>query len=395
MNRWLLIPLLVALSLLLMAAGGLPGDYWERPRATSGKAPHDWAELERNMHPEACAQCHAEQFESWKGSLHAAAFSPGLIGQFPDMGHEAGNDCLKCHAPLAEQKFGDDGNVVASLALALKQPQGFHADGDVESPPLPLRHAGVTCAACHVRDWQRFGPPGRGEDETGKLAGATHGGFTADRKFGQSQFCASCHQFPETYAVNGKPLENTVTEWKQSRFAREGVQCQSCHMPDRRHTFKGIHDPATVRRGLEFKAVAASGRASLAIASVWIGHAFPTYVTPRAVVTIEALAANGSVLRSESWEISRVVTYENGWQEVSDTRIMPGEIRHFALEALPPASRKVRFVVDVMPDHFYKGVYQSLLQGELQADARTHIRRALTTAEANDYRLFEHESTLR
>ena len=66
-----------------------------------------------------------------------------------------------------------------------------------------------------------------------------------------SEFCQSCHQFaPDGLALNGKLLENTYAEWKASRFAREGVQCQDCHMPDRRHLWRGIHDPAMVRSGL-------------------------------------------------------------------------------------------------------------------------------------------------
>ena len=65
-----------------------------------------------------------------------------------------------------------------------------------------------------------------------------------DSRLSQVRILQSCHQFtPDGFALNGKLLETTYNEWKASRFAREGVQCQDCHMPDRRHRWRGIHDP--------------------------------------------------------------------------------------------------------------------------------------------------------
>src|SRR5207249_4863664 len=88
-----------------------------------------------------------------------------------------------------------------------------------------------------------------------------HNGVTRTPAFLRSEFCQSCHQFtPEGFALNGKLLENTYAEWKASRFAREGVQCQDCHMPDRRHLWRGIHDPEMVRSGLTIDASAGASR---------------------------------------------------------------------------------------------------------------------------------------
>ncbi len=377
-----------------LAAYGLPDDYWQAPAATSTQEPHDWSELEKRLEPEACAQCHSEQFNDWRQSLHAHAFSPGLIGQFPDMGLEEANSCLDCHAPLSEQKFTGKHEVATALATSLRQSQGFRADADIEKAALPLRHAGVTCAACHVRGWQRFGPPRRGSDGEGRVDTPAHGGFTASRTFEQSQFCASCHQFPDEYAINGKPIENTVTEWRQSRFAREGVQCQSCHMPDRKHVFRGIHDPDMVRKGLKIDAGVSGRYARLTLASVWIGHAFPTYVTPKVVVRIAALDQRGKTVHSRQWEIGRTVNYDDGWKEISDTRLMPDEKRMFVLDSIPGAASKVRFTIDVVPDNFYKGIYRSLLEDGPEGDAKAHIRRAASAARTNDYRLYEYEKKL-
>jgi len=385
---------LIVSGLLLVAAAavdpGLPDGYWQDPSATTAAVPHNWSKLETDLRPEACAQCHAEQFDAWKSSKHAHAYSSGLVGQFPDMGHNNANDCLICHAPLQEQLYADRESMNASILLRLKHQEGFDAQANLETgKSLPLRHSGVSCAVCHVRGWQRFGPPPKQTGALGKQHGAVHGGFTATKAFEQSQFCASCHQFPPSMAINGKPLENTLTEWKQSSFAKQGVTCQQCHMPDRKHEFRGIHDPDMVKKGLGFNLSQAPNKASLRITSRWIGHAFPTYVTPKIMIEAEARDASGSILKDWQWEIVREVAYDNGWQEVRDTRLMPGEARQFVATPLPPRTASVAYRVRVIPDNFYKGVYRSLLADPLRSPAAAHLHQANQQANRNDYLLYE------
>jgi len=380
-------------GLLLTAAAvdpGLPDGYWQEPSATTAVPPHDWSALESDLRPEACAQCHAVQFDAWKSSKHAHAYSSGLVGQFPDMGHNNANDCLICHAPLKEQLYSDPNSMDESILLRLKHNEGFDAQANLDAKEtLPLLHSGVSCAVCHVRGWQRFGPPPKQTGSLGKQHTAAHGGFTATKAFEQSRFCASCHQFPSSMAINGKPLENTLNEWKDSSFAKQGVTCQQCHMPDRKHEFRGIHDPDMVRKGLSFNLSQSQNNALLSITSSWIGHAFPTYVTPMVIVEAEARDASGKVLKDWRWEIVREVEYNNGWQEKRDTRLMPGESRQFIAKALPPATVSVAYRVRVIPDYFYKGVYRSLLSDSDPSPATTHIRQASQQAEQNDYVLYE------
>lgn len=400
MNEFITTTILILAATLLIAASNnddMLDAYWDKPAATLGSAPHQWSDLERNLSPESCAQCHVEKFDAWKNSLHAQAFSPGLIGQLAYIDLESSNDCLACHAPLAEQQFNTLQQIDAALLEKLKRPQGFDRNANPDTPKPELRHAGVTCAVCHVRDWQRFGPSQRGTGKIGKVSGPAHNGFTGLKAFTTSQFCASCHQFPQEYAVNGKPLENTLSEWQQSRFAREGVQCQSCHMPDRQHLFKGIHNPAMVRKGLRFTTNISEQIATLSIASVWIGHAFPTYAAPKVEVRIRAENAQGMVLQEKKWNISRIVEYddEQGWIEKSDTRLMPDETRIFALSPLPEGVHKIDFLVEVMPDHFYKGIYRDLLAQDIQPDAGKLIQRATHTANRNDYTLFQRSYSVR
>ena len=361
---------------------GLPASHWQHPLPAQGEAPKQWPQLERDLSPQACAQCHEDQHRDWSQSLHAHAFSPGLAGQFPGIGVEESNSCLNCHAPLAEQKLVTGADISESLKLLDQKPS---------LERLPLRHAGVSCASCHVRGWKRFGPPRRDSDEFGWIKGPAHGGFYATRDFEKSQLCASCHQFPQSAAINGKPLENTVSEWKMSRFAKEGVNCQGCHMPDRRHEFRGIHDPDMTRKGLTISLHQKKDTGELRMQSTWIGHAFPTYVTPKVVVFAKALDGRGHELEWWHWDIMREVDSEGGWHEIRDTRLLPGELRTFQVGPVPVGTQKLVFRVHVMPDEFYKGVYRGLLATKQTPQAARQIQTALAQANANDYVLYEGE----
>jgi hypothetical protein len=100
------------------------------------------------------------------------------------------------------------------------------------------------------------------------------------------------------------------------------------------------------------------------------------------------------VLRQWQWEIIREVYYDQEWKERRDTRLMPGESRTFVARDVPEESARVHFVVEVIPDHFYKGVYAGLLSDRLDRDAKQLIMQAAKQADANDYRLFEESVAL-
>ena len=101
---------------------GLPDGYWAFPLAPQGTPPARWSRAEQSLKPEDCGTCHVAQYDEWRTSLHARAFSPGLLGQLlstDDRGEiEA---CMNCHAPLFEQKrrffAALDGDRVAAAEL--------------------------------------------------------------------------------------------------------------------------------------------------------------------------------------------------------------------------------------------------------------------------------------
>ena len=185
-------------------------------------------------------------------------------------------------------------------------------------------------------------------------------------------FCASCHQFTtDGFALNGKLLENTYEEWKRSPSARQGRQCQDCHMPDRRHLWRGIHDPEMVKSGIEVSVTTERARyrpgdeltAVIIVKSVGVGHDFPTYVTPRVVVRAVLVDTTGSPVPGSEQEyvIAREVALDLS-REIFDTRIPPGARASFSYRRrLAGKGLTLRVTLTVEPDHFYAGFFTSLL----------------------------------
>ncbi len=367
--------------------------HWSRPLASQGDAPPGLREA--SLDPESCGQCHAAQFEDWRQSLHSRAMGPGVLGQLLDTSPTAEEEhqaCIRCHAPLREQAV----SLAASLAAAQEASTG--------AGRRPLHEGGLVCAGCHVRGYQWYGPPRRdGSQPKGDTARLPHGGWIGSTAFADSRFCAACHQFDEQgYALNGKLLENTYEEWRQSRHAREGRTCQSCHMPDRRHLWRGIHDRDMVRAGVTVAVstpVVGSGSvaAALTIRNSGTGHHFPTYVTPRVVAAIHQEDARGKMIPGTSREhvIGRQVSADLS-KEIADTRIAPDAQVFFEYsEPLHAEGTALVFVVRVEPDYFYTGLYRSLLRENRAGKGEALIRQALEQSTASAFELFSERRSLR
>lgn len=364
-------------------AGGaaIPEDYWRQPLAAQGEAPRHWGEIERSLTPESCAECHAEKYEEWRTSFHAKALSPGLVGQLLTFDAEQTATCMQCHAPLAEQRQAFEAARARGVAH-IPAGQGLAA-------------AGNSCAGCHLRGYRYYGPPQRETGLTGESEpDSPHGGVHRAPWFETSEFCSVCHQFPQDYAVNGKPLENTYVEWQASPQAARGITCQGCHMPERKHLWRGIHDPETTAAGLTARFLADARGVRFRLTNSGIGHAFPTYVTPKVIMRAVALDSTGKP-RPEtvvSHMIRRVVEYAGGrWVERSDSRLLPSKT---ATLFIPwQGSDRVRLWLEVHPDDYYDHqVYDQLLaQLPTGGEAARLIAGADARAKADRYRLFESE----
>jgi Cytochrome c554 and c-prime len=391
--------LILPLALVAATAGESGVDeflrrHWTTPIPGQGPPPPGFSSLEASLHPETCGSCHPAQYADWRTSWHAAAMGPGVLGQVREMLASApaqALSCLGCHAPLAEQAplvRTDDGLRVNAV---------FDAD---------LLGKGLTCAGCHVRAHQRFGPPRRDGTLESPVSRQQlpHGGVTRTPAFLVSEFCRGCHQFDSNgLALNGKLLESTYDEWKASRFSREGVQCQDCHMPDRRHLWRGIHDPDIVRSGLTVTAEAGAGAyrpgetatVTLRVASTSVGHAFPTYVTPRVVLAIELVDGGGNVVGGSRVEavIGREVALDLS-RELSDSRLLPGQSTSLVYQGrVDRPGLRARATVRVFPDAFYTRFFEALIaQGAGQGVAE--IRQALEHTRRSAFTVFEKEIPL-
>lgn len=183
------------------------------PIVLAGTAAAD--KLEVISSAEICGSCHRAIHEAWKQSAHAQAmesrlFQDALELAERDFGVEGRRACLRCHAPLAVH-LGD---------WALKQKVSWEA---------------VTCDYCHsVREVKLTGPnPVAVTDfslvKTGPIKNAqplVHEARYSDVHV-SSSICAPCHQYRN---ADGLDVLTTYSEWRNSRYYKQKVQCQDCHM---------------------------------------------------------------------------------------------------------------------------------------------------------------------
>ncbi|HEX9870674.1 MAG TPA: multiheme c-type cytochrome, partial [Candidatus Tectomicrobia bacterium] len=374
---------------------GFLDQYWRRPVPPQGAPPAAFTPIEASLAPQDCGVCHPVQYQDWQTSVHAQSMGPGVMGQLVDMLDNNPGEalfCQTCHAPLTEQ--------------LPKVQSAVGGEGVVDNPHYQpaLREQGLVCAACHVRQHQRFGPP-KQPDALPSPPVIPHGGVTRTAAFERSEFCMGCHQFDEDgFALNGKLLENTYQEWQASRYAKEGVQCQNCHMPDRRHLWRGIHDSEMVKSGVTIalttqKPTYRPGgtlQAALRITNSGVGHYFPTYLTPRVVVRFGLLGKDGQPVPDTQKEavIGRDVPLDLS-RELSDTRIPPGEtVTINYTQKIPRAELTLRATVTVEPDYFYSRFFQAILDGGQVAKGHAQIQQALQRTQESPVVIFEEQLRL-
>ncbi len=358
--------------------------HWARPLPPQGSPPPSFTPIEASLAPKDCGVCHPAQLADWQTSFHAKAMGPGVAGQLVDMirQHPAGvRDCQACHAPLAEQ---------------MEQNPGFSRTLQAEA---------VTCGGCHVRGWDRFGPPKRDGSPVSATPQARlpHHGATRTPAFLRSEFCKSCHQFDaDGFALNGKLLENTYEEWRASPYAARGIQCQECHMPDRRHLWRGIHDPEMVQSGVtvDLKLSKAKYRvgerveASLTVTNRRVGHRFPTYLTPKVFLRMELVDPQGLRVRQSGEEavIGREATLDLS-EELYDTRLPPAA--SFTMKYARRIDRsglRLRARVVVEPDHFYTKFFTASVPQAQRG--RRQLEAALAQTHRSGFSIFSKEVSL-
>jgi predicted CXXCH cytochrome family protein len=164
---------------------------------------------------EVCGRCHRAIHETWKTSSHSQAmesrlFQDALEMAEADFGASGRRTCLGCHSPLAGQ--------TNDLTLQKK-----------------LSWEGVTCEYCHtLREINTAGvnptavltPALAKSGPMPETKGSPHGTIYS-AVHTTSLVCAPCHEYKN---AAGFPVLTTYSEWQNSPYARQGQQCQSCHM---------------------------------------------------------------------------------------------------------------------------------------------------------------------
>lgn len=272
-----------------------------------------------------CSICHQNIYEQFADSMHARSFTnPLFLKTYFDVlvKRSAGNDalaeemngCIACHSPMTFIRTG--GGVVA--------PKQVGSD-----------HSGVECDLCH-RITGFKGPDPGGGNYLAKPGTQKFGPFPKETDWHhvyaelqtKSELCAICHNRVNRFGVE---IISTYSEWKESRYAKENIQCQDCHMnsngfltagkpvfesgrasqnslthsPDRRrlytHRFPGAHSESQVKGAIKLyiqveSAALAPGKE--AVITVLVdnsksGHKLPTGTAELRLVYLELYAEAG------------------------------------------------------------------------------------------------------
>jgi hypothetical protein len=172
-----------------------------------------------NVQPsEVCKTCHLDITEQWERSSHAGAdrsknllFGRMYLNSLKLTRGATMLKCGPCHetVPFVNQDF----NALRTVSTE-----------------------GVACAFCHAVE----GPGNPDGIPPYTLDLSTYFGtirmptFTNSHKSGYSayiktsEYCGGCHEYKNQHGVR---ISDTYSEWKRSKYAKQGITCQSCHMP--------------------------------------------------------------------------------------------------------------------------------------------------------------------
>ncbi len=169
--------------------------------------------------PATSCRCHGPLSDEWQESMHAKAledpiFTTKVAEGDAATGNKLGPFCRRCHAPVANMT-GEDGSAQMSPASAEAITCSFcHQVTGTTKPVANVSHlvepSGVLRA--QLEDPQSPHNP-------------VYSAFHAT-----SEICGGCHNV--NHPVNGMHLESTYSEWKKSPQAKQGIQCQDCHMSE-------------------------------------------------------------------------------------------------------------------------------------------------------------------
>ncbi len=301
-----------------------------------------------------CGACHESIFRKWSRSMHALAyadpiFEAAFLKAYYYSGGEAARLCLGCHSPTVMET----NDVLGKSELTQ---EGVTCDYCHSTAALVENGQGrLTHTIDHRKKYGPFEQPSPPDHEIENRA-----------YFVRSEICASCHDYT---LPDGTVVFATYSEWLASKYAKEGKQCQDCHMPrlevsgdgknSKRvvndHDLQGGHSASQIKKALELRIEEATrdadrARIVVAVENSGAGHSVPTGLPSRMVVlTVTATQRRRPIFRreivyqrvmqgeghralTEDWEIKLLSK-----RLLRDNRISSGEVRRetFVFEASP------------------------------------------------------------
>lgn len=314
-----------------------------------------------------CGQCHQEIYKNWKNSLHALSFQDPIfytayLGAIKTSPYKAKKTCLKCHAPIA----------------FLQNDFDLKKDNSRE---------GVSCDFCHrikninlgshfpfsiTTDNTKFGPFKNRKSPVHKTS------YSPLHK--SSLLCAGCHEYRNEKGVH---ILSTYSEWKESFYAKNNINCQECHMPavkgkivsekikpvsDERinlHEVSGGHSIDQLKKAVRVEIIDVQRNRDnlivrVKISNIGSGHKVPTGLPTRKLILSFEAKTPRSVLYKEERTYQKVLV--NSKNEIiehdpdlflrsenifSDNRIAPKEERIETFTFSAPDNEKINLSTKV------------------------------------------------
>lgn len=382
----------VTLSLLTNCKDkGFLETHWDHPLQVQNEINQNPSQSIQNFDPIECGTCHSNQWNKWKNSFHAKSIGNGFLWQKEILSRKEWDNCLNCHSPLPETK-AILSETYQTREVSVSQKNHF---------PNGINNPSIQCASCHIRKEMVYGPPSRYgslRNQDQYLNSLPHNGFKVQNEFTTSEFCKSCHESPSSgVSINGKRLMETYMEWGNSSFAKQGIQCQNCHMPDREHSWKGIHDEDFVRKAIETdwkieRTKSGELYVRAEFKSIAIGHKFPTYLIPKVYLRFYGIDVNGKRILMEESIIGRLLNTQLT-EEYYDTRIEP-KASHLVEFSYPIRNRniqKVLWEIEVDPDEHYVRSFEESQNAKgslLSQSTKEQIKLSLSEKKESRYTLF-------
>ncbi len=203
------------------------------------------------------------------------------------LGEQVQAGCISCHAPLAS--VTGDMKVEDTTAQEGVTCNFCHSVSDVDVSTKPASYTWNAADPILM-----YGPFADAE------AGAAHGSAFS-QTITQGEFCASCHWYAG--AGEGLVFEGTHPQWKASKAAAAGTQCQDCHMPaapgkasliakktrDKiwAHHFLGAHTPGVLDSVASIAAAVENGKLKITVWNTRGGHSLPGGGASMRAITLE------------------------------------------------------------------------------------------------------------